>query len=165
MTCSLKTPRRGQEPDISFFSFLRTAYNSLYPKEKVRFSDFKERIKNALKKVSLNEDFLMRLLNTELSGGEKKKCEIVQILIFRPKFAILDEIDSGLDIDSLRLIMQLIKEIVAKSHMGILFISHNPKFFHYIKPDFVHILKDGRLRTTSNLELMKKIEEEGYGSL
>lgn len=140
-------------PGVSFFSFLRTSYSSLYPKEKVTFSELKEEVRSVLNKVKLSEDFLQKSLNYELSGGEKKKFELVQFLIFRPKFAIFDEIDSGLDVDSLRLITQLIKEAAVKLNIGILFISHNPKIFQYIKFDFVHFLKEGKLKTTNNSEL------------
>ena len=109
---------------VSVLSFLRTAYKELHPSEKIPLSEFKQQVKEALKNVSLSEDFMQRSLNEGFSGGEKKRAEIVQLLVLKPRFVILDEIDSGLDIDSLRIVAQAIKK-AAKMIRGDSFLVLN----------------------------------------
>lgn len=150
---------------VSFFSFLRSASKALCPDQKISISIFKENVKKALGKVGLKEDFLYRFLNKDFSGGEKKRAEIAQLLLFKPKFAILDEIDSGLDIDSLKTVIKVIKEEVEKNKLGLIFITHYPKIADLLKPNFVHALINGKIRQTGGLELAKKIEEKGYDAI
>ncbi len=150
---------------LTVFSFLRHAYKSLYPEEKKSITEFKKEVLSVFKKVGLSENFIQKYVNDGISGGEKKKFEAAQFLIFKPKFAILDEIDSGLDIDSLKKIILLIKEFSKKNKIGLIFITHNPRVFNFIKPDFIHVLKEGKIVKTKGLEIIKEIEKKGYDAI
>ncbi len=149
---------------VSLLAFLRTAYNALYGK-KMPLSQFKQEVREALKSVNLSEDFLQRSVNEGFSGGEKKRAEIAQLLVLRPQVAILDEIDSGLDIDSLRIVAQIIYQAAKKLHIGILIITHYQRILHYLRPDKVHVLIDGKIKKTGTLNLVRKIEKEGYAAI
>lgn len=149
---------------ISNFSFLRNAYKSIFPKEKISVAEFKDLIKKAFKNVGLSEDFIYRSVNEGFSGGEKKKMEIAHLSILKPKYAILDEVDSGLDIDSIKRIAKLISNMI-KNKTGIIFITHNPRIFNFMKPDFIHFLKEGKIKKTGNFSLIKEIEERGYAKI
>ncbi len=149
---------------VSVLSFLRTAYKELHPDKKISLSEFKENVKSALKQVLLPEDFMQRSLNEGFSGGEKKRLEVVQLLVLEPSFAVLDEIDSGLDIDSLRTISQTIRKVVTKQKMGILLITHYQRILHYLRPNFVHVLIDGKIKKSDGMRLVQKIEKEGYAA-
>lgn len=151
--------------DISVISFLRTAYNNLYPNKKIPLSEFKELIKQTLKIVGLKEAFMQRSINGGFSGGEKKRMEISQLLILKPKIAILDEIDSGLDADGLRILAKAIKMMIKKYKTGILLISHTGNITRYIKPNFVHVLINGEIRKKGDEALIKKIEKNGYAAI
>lgn len=150
---------------VSFLAFLRTAWRELNPKEKVSLTIFKEAVLNSLKKVGLNEDFMQRSVNEGFSGGERKRAEIAQLLILKPKFAILDEIDSGLDIDSLKLVAGVIKDFVKSEKTSILIITHYQRVLHFLSPDMIHVLINGEIKKSGGMDLVKKIEEEGYGSI
>lgn len=150
---------------VSLLAFLRTSYKALHPQEKIPLSEFKGRVKQALKAVNLNEAFLLRSVNEGFSGGERKRAEIVQLLILKPKFVILDEIDSGLDIDSLKIIAQVVKQAVIENNMGVLIITHYQRILHFLRPDKVHILIDGKIQKSGGMRLVKIIEKEGYGSV
>lgn len=150
---------------VSVLAFLRTAYKSLHPDEKIPLSEFKKEVKKALQDVDLNEDFMQRSVNEGFSGGERKRAEIAQLLVLKPKFAILDEIDSGLDVDSLRLVAKILGKIVKKSKTGILIITHYQRILHYLRPDAVHILIDGRIKKSGGMSLVRKIEREGYATI
>jgi Fe-S cluster assembly ATP-binding protein len=150
---------------VSFLSFLRTAYKSLYPDKKIPLSEFKEEVKSALKKVDLDESFMQRSLNEGFSGGEKKRAEIAQLFVLKPQFAILDEIDSGLDVDSLRIVAKTIAEIVKKQQTGILLITHYQRILYYLKANIVHVLVDGKIKKSGTIKLVKKIEKEGYAAV
>ena len=141
---------------ISVLSFLRAAYNSTFPDKKLHLKEFKEKVKKTLADVLLDESFIGRSVNDGFSGGEKKRLEIVQILILKPKFAVLDEIDSGLDVDNLRNISSIIKNLVKKQKTGILLITHQSHIFKYLRPDFLHILKDGKLIDADCTQTIKK---------
>lgn len=149
---------------ISNFSLLRNAQKSIFPAEDIPIAEFKNSISSSLKKVGLSENFLQRSINDGFSGGEKKKMEIVQLLTLKPKYVIFDEIDSGLDIDSVKIITEIISAIV-KRGTGIIFITHNPRLFKFIKPDFIHILKDGKVIKTGDFSLIKKLEINGYAKI
>lgn len=150
---------------ISMLSFLRAAYNSIYPDKKIPLKEFKEKVRDALNEVLLDEDFLARFVNVGFSGGEKKRFEIAQMLVLKPRFAILDEIDSGLDIDNLKTISELIKKTSKKQKIGILLITHQPRIFKYLRPDFLHVLKDGKLINADCNETIRKIERYGYAAV
>ncbi|OGH30841.1 MAG: Fe-S cluster assembly ATPase SufC [Candidatus Levybacteria bacterium RIFCSPHIGHO2_02_FULL_42_12] len=150
---------------VSVLSFLRTAYKALYPNRKIPLSEFKREVEVALKAVSLDTSFMYRFLNEGFSGGEKKRCEVAQLLILKPRFAILDEIDSGLDVDSLRVVSSAIRKIVQKEKMGILLITHYQRILHYLKPDKIHVLMDGTIKRSDGMTLVKRIEEKGYAAV
>ena len=150
---------------VSFLAFLRTAAKAIRPTENVPLSQFKEEVKKAIFDVGLEESFMQRSLNEGFSGGEKKRAEIAQMLLLKPKFAILDEIDSGLDIDSLRTVATTISQAVKKENIGVLLITHYQRILHYLKPDAVHILIDGRIKKSDGMRLVKKIEKDGYAAI
>ncbi len=150
---------------VSFLSFLRTAYKSLYPEKKIPLSEFKIQVKKALTNVSLPEEFMQRSVNEGFSGGEKKRAEIAQLLVLQPKFAILDEIDSGLDVDSLKIVAKAIKEAGITHKIGILLITHYQRILHHVKPDVVHVLIDGKIKKSGGMDLVNLIEEEGYAAI
>lgn len=150
---------------VTVLAFLRTAYKALHPQEKIPLSEFKIVVKEALLAVGLPEEFMQRSINEGFSGGEKKRAEIVQLLVLKPKFAILDEIDSGLDVDSLKIIAQTIQNIVKKNNIGVLLITHYQRILHYLKPDAVHILVEGKIKKSGKIELVKKIEKDGYANI
>lgn len=150
---------------VSFLSFLRTAQKALHPEKKVALSEFKTQVKNALAAVSLPEEFMRRSVNEGFSGGERKRAEIAQLLVLQPKFAILDEIDSGLDVDSLRIVAYAVKEVVKERKMGVLLITHYQRILHYLKPDFVHVLMDGKIKKSGGISLVRQIEKNGYATI
>lgn len=150
---------------VSFLAFVRTAYKALHPDKKIPLSEFKESVKHALRAVNLDEKFMQRSVNEGFSGGERKRAEIAQLLILNPKYVILDEIDSGLDVDSLKIVAQAVHDVVKKNNIGILVITHYQRILHYLKPDFVHVLIDGKIKKSGKMSLVKKIEKEGYATL
>lgn len=147
---------------VSVLAFLRTAYKALHPQDKTPLSVFKEEVKEALKTVSLPVEFMQRSLNEGFSGGEKKRAEIVQLLVLKPKYAVLDEIDSGLDVDSLKIVAKAIDSASKKYNIGILLITHYQRILHYIKPNFVHVLIDGKIKKSGGMPLVRIIERDGY---
>jgi Fe-S cluster assembly ATP-binding protein len=118
-----------------------------------------------LEKLEMDPIFLSRDLNVGFSGGEQKRSEVLQFLTLKPKFAILDEIDTGLDVDALRIISKGIVEAQKEMGLGILIITHYQRILEYIKPDYVHILGDGKIIKSGGAELVDIIEKEGYGWL
>lgn len=150
---------------VSVLSFLRTAYKALHKEEKIPLSQFKQSVIDALKAVDLNESFLTRSINEGFSGGEKKRAEIAQLLVLKPKFAVLDEIDSGLDIDSLKIVAKAINLAVKKYKIGVLLITHYQRILHHVKPKYVHILMDGKIKKSNGMALVKKIERGGYAAV
>jgi Fe-S cluster assembly ATP-binding protein len=147
---------------VSFLAFVRTAYKALHPDEKIPLSVFKISVKDALQAVSLSEKFMQRSVNEGFSGGERKRAEIAQLLILKPKFAILDEIDSGLDIDSLKIVAGAIHNAAKNNDIGILIITHYQRILHYLHPDRVHVFIDGKIKKSGGISLVKKIEKDGY---
>lgn len=146
---------------VKLSTFLRTAYNQLHPDEKIPISKFFESMKEHLKRVGLDESFMSRSVNDGFSGGERKRFEILQMVMLRPKFVVLDEIDSGLDVDALKLVSQEITDYF-DDNVGFLIITHYQRILKDIKPEFVHILKEGSVIMNGGNELSLKIEEEGY---
>ena len=147
---------------VSNSEFLRTALSSKTGK-KVNLYTFIKDMEENMKSLGLDSSMMHRSLNVGFSGGEKKKNEILQLKILKPKFIILDELDSGLDVDSLKIVCRNINEYKNKnSNCSILIITHHPKILEYIKPDVVHILDNGTIVKSGDLSLAYKIEEEGY---
>jgi Fe-S cluster assembly ATP-binding protein len=133
---------------------------------------FRKELENLAKKVGIKPELLRRSLNVGFSGGEKKRLEILQMLVLKPKYAILDETDSGLDIDALRTIAAAVTNYVgargakhATSHEppAVLVITHYARLLHHLKPDFVHIMKEGKITESGGKEIAERIEKEGYG--
>lgn len=150
---------------VSFLAFLRTAAKALRPEEKIPLSQFKETVKEALKSVDLEEAFMQRFVNEGFSGGERKRAEIVQLLVLRPRIAILDEIDSGLDVDSLKFVAEVMARVVKKTSMSVLVITHYQRLLHFLKPTHVHILIEGKIKRSGGMELVRQIEKDGYASI
>ncbi|MBI4999528.1 Fe-S cluster assembly ATPase SufC [Candidatus Gottesmanbacteria bacterium] len=125
--------------------------------------DFEEKISKTTTDLKINEELLIRPLNEQFSGGETKKMEFLQAKILSPKFLILDEIDSGLDIDALKLVAENIQQMVKNNSMpGILLITHYPRLLKFIKPDCIHVLIRGYIVRSDGPELLQKIEKKGY---
>lgn len=151
-------------PGVNNLNFLRMAYNS-----KQRFLqetemdplDFDDFIETKLDLLKMNQSFLDRNLNEGFSGGEKKKNEILQMLVLDPKLAILDETDSGLDIDALRIVAHGINSYKQRNN-AVLLITHYQRLLDYVKPDYVHILANGQITKTGGPELALELEKEGY---
>ncbi len=154
-----------QEPvsvqGLRFINYLRTAYTSLHPDEKLEYKKFLDEVKELLNFFGLDNSFIDRGLNDGLSGGEKKRMEALQMLILKPKFIILDEIDSGLDVDALRIVSKAIQK-AKENGAGIIIITHYQRILDYVKPDFVHVLIDGKIAESGKGDLAKIIEERGY---
>ncbi|MDP3940820.1 MAG: Fe-S cluster assembly ATPase SufC [bacterium] len=150
---------------VSLLAFLRTAEKAIRPEEKKPLSDFKNEVKKALAAVGLDESFLHRSINEGFSGGERKRAEVAQLIVLSPKYAILDEVDSGLDVDSLKLVAHAIRDIAKEKNMGILLITHYQRILDYLEPDRVHILVDGTIKKVGGIELVSKIETEGYATV
>jgi FeS assembly ATPase SufC len=148
-------------PGVKISSFLRTAYKQLHPEDKIGITEFFNRVKDELKLVGLDESFISRSVNDGFSGGERKRFEVLQMAILKPRIVVLDEIDSGLDVDALRLVAE---EIVKyhSSEVGFLIVTHYQRILKNIDPDHVHVLVDGKIAKNGDKSLALKIEEEGY---
>ncbi len=143
---------------VSVENFLRTAYNQIHGR--IGVSDFRKKLFEVMETLDMDKSFAERELNVGFSGGEKKRAEILQLLVLKPKFAILDETDSGLDVDALKVVAKGIK--LASKESGILLITHYQRILHHVKPDFVHILKSGKLVESGDAKLAEKVETHGY---
>jgi Fe-S cluster assembly ATP-binding protein len=154
-------------PGVTMFSFLRAAYNAVHSDAKNQpptIFEFKDALAEKMKLLEMDESFMNRYLNDGFSGGEKKRAEILQLAMLRPKFAVLDETDSGLDIDALRVVAEGVSKL-ANSELGILVITHYQRILKYIRPTFVHVMYEGRITASGGQELSLKLEEKGYGWL
>jgi Fe-S cluster assembly ATP-binding protein len=152
---------------VTNYDFLRIAYNEkqkyLNQKE-LDPLEFMELIQKMLEKVKMKMEFLNRNLNEGFSGGEKKRNEILQMLLLNPNLIILDEIDSGLDIDAIKIICEAIAKNKSKES-SLVVITHYPRILNYLKPTHVHIMIEGKIIQTGHLELIDLLEKEGYDSL
>lgn len=145
---------------VTTADFLRTALNE---KEEVSLYQYIKKIDNALKDLKMDENMIHRSMNKGFSGGEKKKNEILQLKVLEPKFIILDELDSGLDVDSLKIVCENINSYLkAHENTSVLIITHYPKILQYIKPDYVHVMVNGNIKKTGDASLALEIEEKGY---
>ena len=147
---------------VSNSEFLRTARNSITGEKENLYSLITD-MEQGMKELKLDANMLHRSLNLGFSGGEKKKNEILQMKFLKPKYIILDELDSGLDVDSLKVVCKNINAYL-KDHpeSSLLMITHYPKILEYIKPQYVHILKDGKIQKTGDAKLALEIEKNGY---
>lgn len=147
---------------VSNSEFLRTALGSKTG-EKVNLYSFITEMEKSMQEVGLDSKMLHRSLNMGFSGGEKKKNEVLGLKMLKPKYIILDEIDSGLDIDSLRIVCDNINQYMDENkEASLLIITHYPRILEYLKPDYVHILKNGKIRKSGDISLALEIEKEGY---
>ncbi len=147
---------------VSNSEFLRTARGEISG-EKVNLYSFIKDMDKYIDDVKLDSSMLHRSLNKGFSGGEKKKNEILQLKFLKPKLIILDELDSGLDVDSLKVVCKNINEYLKENpETSVLIITHYPRILEYIKPQYVHILKDGNIKQTGDINLALEIEKNGY---
>ncbi len=148
-------------PGITVTNFLKYAKNKTTGKP-VKIFEFKDELKKYMEELNMNPKNMERSLNVGFSGGEKKKNEILQMLVLNPKLAILDETDSGLDVDAIKTVSKGI-QMFKNEENAVLIITHNTKILHSLNVDYVHVLVDGKIVKTGGQELAKDIEENGYG--
>lgn len=148
---------------VSVGNFLRTAKAALDQKQP-QIRQWIETVRGAMDRLQIERAFLERNVNEGFSGGEKKRHEILQLELFKPLFAILDETDSGLDIDALRVVSEGVNRAHSENNMGILLITHYTRILRYIKPDFVHIFVNGRIVEEGGEGLADRLEKEGYNA-
>lgn len=149
-------------PGITVESLLRSARTESTGKP-IKLLAFRRELKEKMELLEMNESYAERYLNVGFSGGEKKKNEIIQMLMLNPKLAILDETDSGLDVDAVKIVSKGISEFKNENN-SILIITHNSKILQYLKPDFVHVLLDGKIVKTGDASLMNEINTKGFAS-
>ncbi|RJQ75774.1 Fe-S cluster assembly ATPase SufC [Pseudonocardiaceae bacterium YIM PH 21723] len=148
-------------PGVSMSNFLRTAATAVRGEAPVLRHWIKE-VKTALTELEIDPSFSERSVNEGFSGGEKKRHEILQLGLLKPKIAILDETDSGLDVDALRVVSEGVNRYKESSETGVLLITHYTRILRYIKPDFVHVFAGGKIVESGGAELADKLENEGY---
>jgi Fe-S cluster assembly ATP-binding protein len=153
-------------PGVTVANFLRTALNARRraenPEDKgIPIPEFRKLLKAKMAMLKVDQAFAGRYLNDGFSGGEKKRAEILQMATLEPQIAILDETDSGLDIDALRIVSEGVNTLLSKD-LGVLVITHYQRLLNYIKPDYVHIMLDGRIVESGDAELALHLEEKGY---
>jgi len=149
-------------PGVKVFQFLRNMLQARLGRD-VPVKEFRSLLKTKMQLLDMKEEFVRRYLNEGFSGGEKKRHEILQMALLEPSLAILDETDSGLDIDALRIVCEGINAIAAEhSELGILIITHYQRMLNYITPDVVHILYEGRIVKSGGKELALELEAQGY---
>lgn len=151
-------------PGVSNLDFLRVAYNAkrkYQGKDEIDTFDFEDLVEEKLEIVKMNPSFLARSLNQGFSGGEKKRNEILQMALLEPTLSILDEIDSGLDIDALKIVAEGVNQLATPENCSLV-ITHYQRLLNYIEPDFVHIMYDGRIVRSGTKELAKELEDRGY---
>lgn len=146
---------------VRLISFLKLIYET-HSKEKIKLSDFLTRVNKLAADLNISKELLNRYLNVGFSGGEKKKIEILQMLIIKPKYIILDETDSGLDISALKTVSDSIIKLKKEQKCGVLLITHYLRFLKYIKPDTVHIVMNHKIVKSGDYSLAEKLDESGY---
>lgn len=152
-------------PGITNAEFMRAAINAKREEgNKMSVMDFLKKLDEKMALLNMPEEMAERYLNEGFSGGEKKRNEILQLLMLEPTFAILDEIDSGLDIDALKVVAKGVNEMRSED-FGVLIITHYQRLLNYITPDVVHIMMEGRVVMTGNADLAKRLEVEGYAGI
>jgi Fe-S cluster assembly ATP-binding protein len=154
-------------PGVTVANFLRTALNSRKraenPDDKgIAIPEFRKLLKEKMEELKIDSSFAGRYLNEGFSGGEKKRVEVLQMAVLQPEIAILDEIDSGLDIDALRIVSEGVNLLRETQNLGVLVITHYQRLLNYIKPDVVHVMMDGRIVESGGPELAVSLEEHGY---
>ena len=152
-------------PGVTVAKYLRMAINAhreARGEPQISLKDFRRETEAAMELVNIPREFSSRYVNDGFSGGEKKRLEILQLALLRPKIAVLDETDSGLDIDALRVVAEGVNKF-AGPEMGVLIITHYQRILHLVQPDFVHVMFDGRIVKQGGAELVGELEQKGYG--
>ncbi len=157
-------------PGLRVLSFLWEAYQNQFAHNQYRdqepefnsLVEFNQYLRELAEEVGLSQDFVNRGLNEGFSGGEKKKLEMLQLLILKPQYAILDEIDSGLDLDAVKSVAVQIRKLAKEEKIGFLIISHNPSLFRVIEPDSAHVMIDGQIVASNGTKLIAKLKKYGY---
>jgi Fe-S cluster assembly ATP-binding protein len=155
-------------PGVTITKYLRmvmNAHRQARGEDDISLKDFRQTVQAAMKMCNVPNEFAARYLNDGFSGGEKKRLEILQLALQQPRVAILDETDSGLDIDALNVVANGVNTVAKEAGMGVLIITHYQRILHIVRPDRVSILFDGRIATEGGPELVDRLEAEGYGSL
>ncbi len=151
-------------PGVSNFKFLHTAFNSVLKyqgAEELSENEFRSFLKTKMSLVQMREDFIERPVNVGFSGGEKKRNEILQMAVLSPRLSLLDETDSGLDIDALRIVAEGVNKLRNKDN-AIVLVTHYQRLLDYITPDYVHVLANGKIIETGDASLALKLEKQGY---
>ncbi len=151
----------SEVPGVTNSDFLRTAINARRERPISLFKFIKE-MDHAIEELEMKPDLAHRFLNVGFSGGEKKRNEIVQMLLLHPSITMLDEIDSGLDVDALRIVADAVLNAIKEDHMGVVVVSHYARFLDYLKPSHAHILMDGKIVVSGGPDLIQRVDEEGY---
>ncbi len=152
-------------PGVTVAKYLRMALNAhreARGEDQISLKDFRKQTEAAMELMNIPREFSSRYVNDGFSGGEKKRLEILQLAMLRPRVAVLDETDSGLDIDALRIVAAGVNQF-AGPEMGILIITHYQRILHLVEPDFVHVMFEGRIVKQGGPELVGQLEEKGYG--
>ncbi len=150
-------------PGVSLTNFLRTAVNSVN-EEDIPVREFMTRLREEMSELGVDQSFLQRSINEGFSGGEKKRFEILQAALLRPELAVLDETDSGLDVDALKTVAEGVNRLSGPD-LGVLIITHYTRILRYIQPDEVHVMFEGRIVASGGPELADELEEHGYENL
>ena len=148
-------------PGVSVANFLRLAINA-QREEPIKVKEFGAQLRHAVDLLDVEDAFTSRHLNDGFSGGEKKRAEVLQMAMLRPQIAVLDETDSGLDIDALRTVAEGVQKLHDDQQLGVLIITHYQRILDYVRPEFVHIMLDGRIVMNGGNELVERLEKEGY---
>src|SRR4051794_27163561 len=155
-------------PGVTITKYLRTvinAHRASKGEQPIPLKEFRTTVQEAMKLVNVPNDFASRYLNDGFSGGEKKRLEMLQLALQQPQVAVLDETDSGLDIDALRIVANAVNSVAQQSEMGVLIITHYQRILHLVQPDFVHVLYNGRIVKEGGAELVQALEDKGYGPI
>lgn len=156
-------------PGVRVQNFLKLAYEARFANKPEKLFkkalDFRKHLQALAEELDINSEFLNRGLNEGFSGGEKKQLEILQMAVLEPEFAILDETDSGLDIDAIKKVSAGVQKIIKKYNTGVLVITHYKRILEYLKPDFVHVMVKGKIVKSGGAELVDQLEATGYKDL
>lgn len=152
-------------PGVSVTQLLRTSWNTLHPNEQRNPIEFQKVLYETMDTLSIDRAFASRAIHDGFSGGEQKRLELLQLAVLNPSFAVLDELDSGLDVDAVQLIATQLKEILATANLGVLLITHSTKLLHLLQPTHVSVMHKGTIIKHGNAELIEHIDQHGYDSI
>ncbi len=150
-------------PGLKVLSLLKEAYRALHPKDDIDTEQFQRQVEQYLALLKMDQSFLYRSCNEGFSGGERKRFELLQLLVLKPTFIILDEIDSGLDVDALALVARVANMLRAQDDQrSFLIITHYQRILDHVQPDYVHVLCDGRIVDSGDASLVHQVDQKGY---